>query len=507
MIDYFKALINIQNEARLRQLASEGVFSTRIDDVDPETHELIKEAYIYENLYIRSTNKGLLIRGSLHKYRSRIKGIATRKQIEKYQGFNGDLFTLSDINETLQTLCEVIGFAPSLAVLQNIEIGVNCEVSFDPKDFLKGMLFHRSNFEYKTDHEGNYIQFNYQTYFLKIYNKGKQYDLPNNVLRVEIKVMKMIKLKEVGVNLETLNDINAITLLKAFEVLYNEFEAVTYYDHTLRLEELTDKQQGKVIEYQNRSYWQELGKDGKSRNLKQHHKKQLEAMIQEFSNNLKGQIQKQMIEAKNNILHTAQNEKMQLSNHPSKVTNIVQINSPSELLKIVHSNRLSKNAKIVHSNSLSKGVICTNSTFENTHLESVKKDTDLDTEKTAFEVTDLDPEKDKKTEVKKTALKGSKVEKRFCPITGVSLELEDDKRNYITTKTLKHLKETDPERYALICSMNLPHTGKRAKYETDINAHIAKQIRNYYRYRHNVKGKEWAKQLTFDFDTPAVVNE
>nr|DAH99624.1 MAG TPA: hypothetical protein [Bacteriophage sp.] len=490
MIDYFKALINIQNEARLRQLASEGVFSTRIDDVDPETHELIKEAYIYENLYIRSTNKGLLIRGSLHKYRSRIKGIATRKQIEKYQGFNGDLFTLSDINETLQTLCEVIGFAPSLAVLQNIEIGVNCEVSFDPKDFLKGMLFHRSNFEYKTDHEGNYIQFNYQTYFLKIYNKGKQYDLPNNVLRVEIKVMKMIKLKEVGVNLETLNDINAVTLLKAFEVLYNEFEAVTYYDHTLRLEDLTSKQQGKVIEYQNKNYWQDLDKQQKKYN-----KKQLETMIQEFSNNLKGQIKGQMIEAKNNILQMEKGAKFTPFNHLSQTQNLHLLTTPTE------------KAKFTPSNSLSKGIESVNSTFENTPLESVKKDTDLDTKKTAFEVTNLDTEKDKKTEVKKTALEGLKVEMRFCPITGVSLELEDDKRNYITTKTLKHLKETDPDRYALICSMNLPHTGKHTKYETDIDAHIAKQIRNYYRYRHNVKGKEWAKQLTFDFDTPAVVNE
>ena len=145
--------------------------------------------------------------------------------------------------------------------------------------------------------------------------------------------------------------------------------------------------------------------------------------------------------------------------------------------------------------------------FENTPLESVKKDTDLDTEKTAFEVTNLDPDKDKKTVDEKTVLEGSKVEKRFCPITGVSLELEDEKRKYITTKTLKHLKETDPARYALICSMNLPRTGKHTKYETDIDAHIAKQIRNYYRYRHNVKGKDWPKQLTFDFDTPAAVNE
>ena len=478
MVDYFKALINIQNEARLKQLASEGVFSTVLNETDPETGELIKEAFIYENFYIRNTNKGLLIRGSLHKYRSRIKGIATRKQIEQYQGFNGDLFTLSDINETLQTLCEVIGFAPSLAVLQNIEIGVNCEVSFDPKEFLKGMLFHRSNFDYKTDHEGNYIQFNYQTYFLKIYNKGKQYDLPRNVLRVEIKVMKMTKLKELGVELETLNDIRAVTLLQAFEVLYNEFEAVTYYDHTLRLEDLTSKQQGKALEYQSKNYWQELDKYKKTRQIKQ-----LETMIQEFSNNLKGQIQRQMIEAKNKILDTSDLPKVQPFNHPSK------------------------NEKVQLSNSLSKGVKSCILPFENTPLESVKKDTDLDTKKTAFDVTDLDHEKDKKTVEEKTAFEGSKIEKRFCPITGVSLELEKPETNYITTKTLKHLKETDPARYALICSMNLPHTGKRAKYETDIDAHIAKQIRNYYRYRHNVKGKEWAKQLTFDFDTLAAVNE
>lgn len=490
MVDYFKALINIQNEARLKQLAIKGVFSTVLNEIDPETGELIREAFIYENFYIRNTNKGILIRGSLHKYRSRIKGIATRKQIEKYQGFNGDSFTLHDINETLQTLCEVIGFAPSLAVLQNIEIGVNCEVLFDPKEFLKGMLFHRSNFDYKTDHEGNYIQFNYQTYFLKIYNKGKQYDLPNNVLRVEIKVMKMIKLKEVGVNLETLNDINAVTLLKAFEVLYNEFEAVTYYDHTLRLEELTSKQQGKAIEYQNRSYWQELDKYKKARQIKQ-----IETMIQEFSNNLKGQIQKQMIEAKNKILAPSENEKVQLSNHLSGTLKLQPFNHPS------------KNEKVQLSNSLSKGIKSCILPFENTPPKSVKKDTDLEFEKRPFEVIDLSPKKDKKIQVKKNAIEGLKVEKRFCPVTGVSLELEDEKTRYITTKTLKYLKEADPARYILICSMTLPHTGKHTKYETGTDTHIAKQVRNYFRSRRYVKGKEWAIQLTFNFDQQMIANE
>ena len=467
MIDYFKALINIQNEARLKQLASEGVFSTVLNETDPETGELIKEAFIYENLYIRSTNKGLLIRGSLHKYRSRIKGIATRKQIEKHQGFNGDLFTLSDINETLQTLCQVIGFAPSLAVLQNIEIGVNCEVSFDPKEFLKGMLFHRSNFDYKTDHEGNYIQFNYQTYFLKIYNKGKQYDLSHNVLRVEIKVMKMIKLKEAGVNLETLNDINDVILLKAFEVLYNEFEAVVYYDYTMRTDKLTDKQQGKLIEYQNKSYWQDLDKQQKKYN-----KKQLEFMIQEFSNNLKGQIQRQMIEAKNNILQMEKGAKFTPFNHLSQTQNLHLLTAPNE------------KAKFTPSNSLSKWLESVKFTFENNLCENVKKELNLEVKNGSCFM----------------GVFPSKKDNRFCPITGVSLELENSDAKYITTKTIKHLKENDPARYALICSITLPHTGKHTKYETSIEKHIAKQIRNYYRYRHNVKGKEWAVQLVFDFE-------
>lgn len=480
MIDYFKALINIQNEARLKQLASEGVFSTVLNETDPETGELIKEAFIYENLYIRSTNKGLLIRGSLHKYRSRIKGIATRKQIEKHQGFNGDLFTLSDINETLQTLCEVIGFAPSLAVLQNIEIGVNCEVSFDPKDFLKGMLFHRSNFEYKTDHEGNYIQFNYQTYFLKIYNKGKQYDLSHNVLRVEIKVMKMIKLKEAGVNLETLNDINDVILLKAFEVLYNEFEAVVYYDYTMRTDKLTDKQQGKLIEYQNKSYWQDLDKQQKKYN-----KKQLEFMIQEFSNNLKGQIQRQMIEAKNNILQMEKGAKFTPFNHLSQTQNLHLLTTPQKCENLHLLTAPNEKAKFTPSNSLSKWIESVKFTSENNLCENVKKELNLEVKNGSCFI----------------GVFPSKKDNRFCPITGVSLELENSDAKYITTKTIKHLKENDPARYALICSITLPHTGKHTKYENSIEKHIAKQIRNYYRYRHNVRGKEWAVQLVFDFES------
>ncbi|MEB3005598.1 hypothetical protein [Capnocytophaga sp. G2] len=520
MIDYFKALINVTNNKRLQELADEGIFSTVIHKTDPDTGEPQKEdVYLYENIHLKNTSKGILIQGSLHKYRSIIKGIATAKQIKKQNGFNGDLFTLKDINETLQTLCEVIGFAPSLAVLQNIEIGVNCEVSFDPQEFLKGMLFHKGNHNFKIDHDGGYIQFDYNQYYIKIYDKSNHYGLPSYILRTEIKIMKMQKLHNAGVNLVTLEDINEFTLLQAFELLYNEFEAITYYDYTLRLEELTSKQQDKAKDYQNKEYWKKLSKN-KDRKIKQRNREELDLMIQEFSSNLKGQIQRQMIEAKNKILDTSENENMLQSNHPlnggQKGTTILPANHEltdfkvqnyqrfpaSEMLKNVPTDHEAKNSKMSQNYTYNIGANCDIPPFLDLLFPTVKTDPSTSTKSTPST-----PRPRTRKKPTSEVMNEPRNEGRFCPITGVSLELENPETKYITTKTLKHLKETDPSRYVLICSMNLPHTGKRAKYETDIDAHIAKQIRNYYRYRHNVKGKEWAKQLTFDFDTPSAVNE
>ena len=81
----------------------------------------------------------------------------------------------------------------------------------------------------------------------------------------------------------------------------------------------------------------------------------------------------------------------------------------------------------------------------------------------------------------KTDLKPlSKDYPRKCVITGISLELEKDNARYIRTNTIMHVKETDEHLYSLLCSLLLPHTGKKPVFEETIIKHLAKQVRNRY---------------------------
>ena len=67
-----------------------------------------------------------------------------------------------------------------------------------------------------------------------------------------------------------------------------------------------------------------------------------------------------------------------------------------------------------------------------------------------------------------------------CKITNLPLYLENEKANYIQTKTLKYLREFNKEVYFWVCGELLPHTGKIPKFEGNIITHLAKQVRNRY---------------------------
>ena len=296
MIDYFKAFINYRNDTRFKELREAGTFAVAVETTDTDTGE-VKEAYLYKNMTITPTGAGFVLAGSLHKYRSIIKDIATSGQIDKHQGFNGDLFTLQDITDTITHLCGVLDISPHVCTLQNIEIGVNNVVTFAPFDFLKGVLYHRNDYSPTIKHGGNYIQFEHNEYYIKLYNKGRQYELPNEVIRVEIKVMKMRKLIEAGINISTLADINESTLKQAFDLLYNEFNEVIYYDYSLKTDGLTEAKQRKVLEYQNKTFWEGLTKKERYRE-----KDRLSTLIEKHSDNYKGQIQRQMIAGYNAII-------------------------------------------------------------------------------------------------------------------------------------------------------------------------------------------------------------
>ncbi|EPE00024.1 hypothetical protein [Capnocytophaga sp. oral taxon 336] len=487
MIDYFKAFINYRNDTRFQELKEAGTFGVLKEKIDTETGE-VKNAYLYKNMIIKPTSEGFLLAGSLHKYRSIIKDIATSWQIDKYQGFNGDVFTLEDITATAESLCSELGVSPHICKLQNIEFGINNVVTFAPFDFLKGVLYHRNDYSPTIKHRGNYIQFEHSDYFIKIYNKSRQYKLPNNVVRIEIKVMKMRKLIEAGINISTLADINKTTLKQAFNLLYNEFNELVYYDYSINTKGLTKAKQARLKDYKDKNFWKEA-----SRRNKQHHKEQLSILIKNYSDNYKEQMQRQMIAGYNATIEGKagdytlpapqpigrKQETKDTSQSEKYVTISPQIDNQkitSQSEKTCYNLTASKKANMLQSHRLSIGWEC--------NIGGTKKIV----------------EKETSEKVKKPL---SDNYQKKCVITGISLELEDKGARYIQTKTIRHVKDTDLHLYSLLCSLLLPHTGVRPVFEKNIINQLAKQVRNRYYNKSEgtrsiMRGSDLKQQLTLN---------
>ena len=493
MIDYFKAFINYRNDTRFQELKEAGIFAVAVETTDTDTGE-VKEAYLYKNMNITPTGTGFVLAGSLHKYRSIIKDIATSAQIDKYKGYNGDLFTLQDITDTITHLCGVLDISPHVCTLQNIEIGVNNVVTFAPFDFLKGVLYHRNDYSPTIKHGGNYIQFEHAQYYIKLYNKGRQYELPNEVIRVEIKVMKMQKLIEAGINISTLADINETTLKQAFDLLYSEFNEVIYYDYSLKTEGLTEAKQRKVLEYQNKTFWEGLTKKERYRE-----KDRLSTIIEKHSDNYKGQIQRQMIAGYNAIIEgKAGDYTLPTAPQPTGAKDTPENTKLGTTLPPYQDTP--ENTKLGTTLPFKYSV--------RTYPEGLKKEG----KKSDLKVAEKTPEKGVKNEganldkkaPQKTDLKPlSKDYPRKCVITGISLELEKESARYIRTNTIMHVKETDEHLYSLLCSLLLPHTGVKPVFEKTIINQLAKQVRNRYYNKSEgtrsiMQGGDLKNQLSLD---------
>ena len=471
MIDYFKAFINYRNDTRFEELREAGVFAVGITKSEPKEGEILKHTYLYKNMRITTTQNGFLLEGSLHKYRSILKSVAnihnakTKRRIDDYKGFNGDLFTLESITDTIAHLCGVLDISPHVCTLQNIEIGINNIVPFQVVSFIDGLLYHKgkSITEAKDDDGWTYKQFKHGEYIVKIYDKGKQYLLPNEVIRVEVKITKMRKLIEkAGINISTLADINENTLKQAFDFLCSEFNEVIYYDYSLKIDELTETNQRKALEYKNTVFWK------KQTRIERHREKdRLSSLIDKHSENYKGQIQRQMIAGYNAIIEGKAGD-YTLPAAP-------QTTGDNQGVKDTQ-----KESEFVTKSQFNYSVI----SLQDDKIKSKKKSDSKSPQK-----TDLKPL--------------SKDYPRKCVITGISLELEKENARYIRTNTIMHVKETDEHLYSLLCSLLLPHTGVKPVFEKTIINQLAKQVRNRYYNKSEatraiMQGSDLKNQLSLD---------
>lgn len=239
MIDYFKSN-NLSIGARIQSLMD---FELKVNQSTGEELENRKKSAYYKNLVFTITPGGryVKVQGSLHKFSNNGER-------------NNDRFTFERFLKVADELSQYISDQDRINV---IEFGVNLTTPFNPSHLIDNLIAHLKKPFNKTRKQGmNYAQCEYAHFILKIYDKGLQQPTGENILRIEVKYLRMQKMFPDGLLWSSLKDID--TWLYLGEILRKKFSEVIYYDPSIHLKDLPSRDADILKEGRNTFYWQDL---------------------------------------------------------------------------------------------------------------------------------------------------------------------------------------------------------------------------------------------------------
>ena len=255
MIDGIKTYDTKVNPDRLEQnpyLAE--YWNTTVHNSDAVVKYEIAE---YLGLKFQIKNQKVRMQGSLHKYRNHGK-------------HNYDDFTVVEVGKVVRELSERFEIDTQQTELNNVEFGVNVVLDFPVKMVLDNLIHYKGSlFEHIGKDGMSYYQCVKAQFIIKIYDKGLQYHLPDNVLRFEIKVIKMQYLKKKGIPLRYLSDLlNAGIYEPLGNILTETFNNILFGDHTLNERLLKRKELETYSEASKPQTWEVMpGGQNQSRKL------------------------------------------------------------------------------------------------------------------------------------------------------------------------------------------------------------------------------------------------
>jgi len=253
MIDNFKLRAGNKNEfeshIELNKLIS---LETSVDLFTGELKEYPKKGK-KANLEVKISKCQAVVLGSLHKYHNMVEDNGN----QNYNDFN-----YCQISEQINNLCNFFQFNKD-TTLTNLEFGLNIEIENDPQKLIDYSLLmyelKNHNRDMKFAGKGDFKEFQKTDYSLKIYNKSKQYSLKDNILRVEIKIIKTRLLKKLGINCFE-NVLDKEILYKLFNLLMQEFSNLLIIDDYYFLD-IPVKDTEKLNKYTNPNYWNMIRRD------------------------------------------------------------------------------------------------------------------------------------------------------------------------------------------------------------------------------------------------------
>jgi len=218
MIDYLSIeIINTPKEVFYSN--KELKFSTKIDlqsgTIHCNDYGYYTETALYENLLIEiqrniENDKYVIkLKGSLHKYYNK--------------GSNINDFNIYSIRESISKLTEKLKINPINCIIHQIEFGVNCKFQFPSLKIISNLLSHKGKtFELKEFNNRGYLKkFIHSHYDIKIYDKGLQYKITDNIIRIEIKVKKMQFLYSKKIHIKNINSLKTKEILESLSKILN----------------------------------------------------------------------------------------------------------------------------------------------------------------------------------------------------------------------------------------------------------------------------------------------
>lgn len=227
MYDYWKLFIEDKEQISTILNNPRFGFVQEYDRATAELHTFPQRAKWHNWELDAFSPTHLLIKGSIHKFYNK--------------GTNETDFTFDDAIKAIEDFCSAFQLNWELARVENLEFGVNIRPSQPASDIIEQVICYKNTrpirpYEGKKDYY--FTEFDVGDYYIKIYDKGKQYKGPN-ILRFEVKAVKNRYLNEHG-GISTLKDLASIETMRALAVKINQvFKDVVFNDPTIELRTLS----------------------------------------------------------------------------------------------------------------------------------------------------------------------------------------------------------------------------------------------------------------------------
>lgn len=200
---------------------------------------LRRETFAFQNIvFNRYEERRIFVAGSLHKFWNRGE-------------HNANQFSETAFAEVISRLENELLIKPENVKITRLEYGVNIAPPLPCTAIINRCFQHKGIdlVQMKTKGEGKYHCAEHNRFTLKIYDKGKQYKLPNESLRIEVKVTKWIQNRKQGI--VTLADFNEADKTPFINDLIARWNEIVFADPSTIYPNKWDK-------FTNREYWREI---------------------------------------------------------------------------------------------------------------------------------------------------------------------------------------------------------------------------------------------------------